>query len=132
MSQDKVEIKSLTSYESAYKLLKMTMVLVIITVCGVAGFMTYKANQSIQHLQDSIYVLSPTGEISVALRSSEKDNRIFEYESHVEKAYKLWYEIDEGSYEGNIDKALFLFGDCGKAMLNDYTEQGIFRKLQIF
>ena len=127
---EKVEIKSLTSYVSAFKLMKILVLVVVVAVCGVAGVMTYYANQSIQHLQDSIYVLSPTGEISQAIRSNEGDNRYFEYEAHVEKAYTLWYEIDEGNYKENVDKALYLFGDCGNEMFKDYTEQGMYRKLQ--
>jgi hypothetical protein len=127
---EKVKIKSLNNYEKAFNLLKGVVLLIIVVVCSLAGYMVYKSNESINKLQDSIYVLAPDGEISLAIRSSEKENRFFEYEAHVEKAYKLWYEFDEGSYNNNINKALFMFGNCGKEMLNEYTEQRILQKLQ--
>lgn len=131
MSENKkIEIKSLTTYESAFGLIKLAFIIIVVSVCALAGYMTYLSNDAISKLENSIYVLSPTGEISLALRSSEKENRFFEYESHVNKAYTLWYAFDEGTYQKNINDALYLFGDCGSRMLDDYNEEEIFLKIQ--
>ena len=127
---EKVKFPSLTNYKQAYSLVKVFALVIVLFFGCIAAFVSYNATQTVKNLQNSIYVLSPTGEISIALRSNEKDNRYFEYESHIEKGYTLWYEMDEGSYHPNIEKALFLFGDCGKLMLNDYKEQKMLRNLQ--
>lgn len=55
--------------------------------------------------------------------------RKFEYEDHVKDFVMLWYAFDEFSYETNIQAALNLIGNQGKALLNEYEDVNMLNSL---
>jgi len=78
-----------------------------------------------------IYVMDKTGAISTADRNElDVYGRLFEYEDHVKTFYRKWYAFDESSFEPNIESALYMIGDVGKAMYQKYLEDNILRTLK--
>lgn len=125
-------LKSLVSYKSAFQLLKLWSVVIIAAVLISSSVSFYYMISEIKRAKSLIWVLDKNGNISSAEESSMYDpkTRIFEFEDHLRKFYRLWYGLDEGSFKRNTDEALHLVGQCGKELYNEYKETDLLRKLQ--
>lgn len=124
-----MELKSLVSYKSAFELTKTIMVVIVIAfaVAMVGGFLLMQ--NKIDNIQKNVIIIDKGGQVYDAEMSRAKDMRVYEYINHIKTFYTLWYSFDESSYKPNIEKALYLAGDCGKEMLNVYRDENVERML---
>lgn len=65
-------------------------------------------------------VLDTKGQAYNVIPVPASDMRLFEYEYHVKLFVTKWYAFDENSYAENIQAALYLIGNKGKDLLNEY------------
>jgi hypothetical protein len=77
-----------------------------------------------------VYVMDKSAAIAVADRSKiDMEGRMYEYEDHVKIFYTKWYSFDQSTFESNINTALYLIGDRGKQLLDDYKESEVHKNL---
>lgn len=128
--KNEFDLKELTTYRGAFATIK-----VFIIVFGICAFLfsafVYTHSQNEIAKRESVnWVYKDNGNITqMQTFSLSPSERKLEYEKQVEIATKLWYAFDESSYDNNINKALYLFGECGKEMLKDYEAADIKRNL---
>lgn len=48
--------------------------------------------------------------------------RKYEYADHIKKFVTLWYSFDENTYEDHVKAGLYLIGNKGKELLNEYND----------
>jgi hypothetical protein len=126
-----MELKSLVNYKLANNSLKLIAIISIIFSLLFSGFVYFFSWKKLQESKQTVYILDATGKAYLANEKGlDVNTRIFEYESHVKYFYKLWYEFDQFSYQRNIDEALYLVGDCGRELYNEYKEQDLLNILK--
>ncbi len=126
-----MELKSLVNYKSANASLKLIAIVSIIFSLLFSGFVYFFSWKKLQDSKQMVYILDASGKAYLANEKGlDIKTRVFEYESHIKYFYKLWYEFDEFSYQRNIDEALYLVGDCGRELYNEYKEQGLLNILK--
>jgi len=125
-----MKLKSLSSYQSGFALLKaVTIVSIALAVIVPAGMYVYMI-EKLSEIKSTIYVLDKNAHISDASARYENEVRIYEYEDIVKDVFSWWYELDERSYSRNIDKALLIFDEIGKSLKDEYDAQGLLTALK--
>jgi len=127
------DFKSLSGYDSAFKLIKVAFLLVIGLSILSNCFVYYYAIKKIDEHNNSFWLLDKkTGEVYQAIRSTRItiEERKVEYKHLVSDFYKYFYEFDQFTFEDHINKALNLVGESGKEMYEEYKRDGVMRKLQ--
>lgn len=126
-----MELKSLTSYKSAFALIRFILLVVIVSAFSAVVAVYYMFEKKVEELSSNIYIIDEKGNTMSASQSEQTlQTRIFEYEDHIKDFYSLWYSFDEGSYKRNIEAALYLAGETGKELLNVYEEEDVFNKVK--
>lgn len=127
--EEEIKLDSYVSYKVANVTLRY-IVLFVIVLCLL--FSAYIYNMSLNMVQENlknVYLVDKnTGEIAVGVKTSERETRIYEYNDAIKLTFTYWYAFDEGSYNTNIKKALYLLGGCGEKMLDNY--KGMLTKLR--
>lgn len=123
-------LNSLENYKSAFNLTKLVTIVAIVGSFSFAGFVWVKSQQQLDFYRKYVYVLTKSGDIYIGESKNSDETRIFEYNDAIRDVYTLWYSFDENSYQRNIEKALYLLGNCGKKMKADYDAEGILTKLR--
>lgn len=124
-------MKSLTNYKTAYSLVSIIAVTIIVSAFGSGAFIYYINAKMLQENKSVIYILDEKGNALIANKSQQSlETRVFEYEDHVKDFYQLWYAYDQFSYKRNIETALNLIGEGGKELYNLDLEQDIFGMLR--
>lgn len=124
-----MELKSLTSYKSAFALTRLILVVLIIGFCitVLGGYLLVQ--KTINEIQNKMIVIDTRGVIYPSGQIDYNQMRIYEYQNHARILYNMWYAFDENSYAQNIEKGLQLLGECGIEMLDVYKEQNLERLL---
>lgn len=127
-----MQIDTLKSYKSAFKMLSSALIGIIIACLLVVGLFGYLLFDKAQAGYESVWIVDPkSGQAYRADRVESKQNpgRKFEYENHVKMLYKSWFEFDQFTFKEKVDKGLNYLGNCGKTMYNDYKSQDLHRKM---
>jgi len=126
-----MELKSLTTYKSAFSLVQLILIAVILASAG-ANVMIWKMfSEKIEQLSSVIYIMDGSGSVEPASQTPiNLEQRTFEYEDHVKDFYRLWYAFDEHNFEENLEKGLYLVGECGISLFDTYKEDRVLEKLQ--
>src|ERR1035437_1501443 len=125
-----MNIESLTNYKKGFDLVKIILIVTILGAFSFTAFVVYVAQKENNRLRQSVYIVDKSGNTQVAEEVAKQDVKQFQYEAAVRSVYKLWYEIDENSYEKNTEAALWLLGDCGKIMLKEYKDDRVLYNLK--
>lgn len=124
-------LKSIMSYKSAFSLVQLISVVVVLASAATCVLVYKMFTDKISELSSVIYIMDGSGSVNVAERQPlNLEQRLFEYEDHVKDFYSLWYAFDEHSFERNVEKALYLAGECGVELLDVYKEEQVLSKLQ--
>lgn len=124
-----MELKSLTSYKSAFELTRIITITMVVVFGGAMLFGFITMQNKIDELQRQMIVIDTRGQVYPSGSVYREDMRIYEYQNHVRTFYNLWYAFDESSYKKNIEDALYLVGDCGIEMLDFYKQENVERML---
>lgn len=124
-----MELKSLTSYKSAFALTRLILVVLIIGFCVtvLGGYLLMQ--KKIDEIQNKMIVIDTRGVIYPSGQIDYNQMRIYEYLNHSKILYTLWYAFDENSYTQNIENGLHMLGECGIEMLNLYKQENVERLL---
>lgn len=126
-----MELKSLTNYKLANASLRIIAIISIVLSFLFSSFIYYFSWKKLKESKETVYILDASGKAYLANEKGiDINTRTFEYENHVKSFYKLWYQFDEFSYQRNIDEALYLIGECGREMYNEYKEQDLLNTLK--
>lgn len=114
---------NLMTFKSIDRTQKTTTILaisicLIVTVSFSVCFI-YMANKVTKASQEAL-VLDTKGQAYNVIPIAASDMRELEYEYHVKLFVTKWYSFDENSYASNIDAGLYLIGNKGKELLNEY------------
>lgn len=123
---------NLTTLESGNKTVKYTTFLalfycVIITLAFIIALL-YQSSK-ITDVTKNMLVIDTKGQLYDATTTNSSDARIFEYENHIKMFYTYWYSFDENTFKEHIEKGLYLIGEKGKELLNEYVDLGVERSL---
>lgn len=124
---------SLKSLKSGYTVLAIWVVVWTIITALSTCFLFYMFMTDGQKGYRSIWIIDPkSGESYRAVQFEKASNpgRIFEYKNHVRLFHMLWFELDEFTYENNVEKGLNLIGNSGKELLDNYKKSDALRHLQ--
>jgi len=78
-----------------------------------------------QDMSNSIWVRDGADYYQVNRKSGiSPQERSYDYKEHVTKAIYFGYQMDEGSYDQNMENLLILMGECGRDLYSKYQEQG--------
>ena len=129
--QKEYNLKSLTSYKSAFSLLQTVLVVVVLMLSFLVIFVYYSSQKTISNLQNSIYIMDKTtGAVSLGNRVGQTPaTRIFEYRDQVNQFFHLWYQLDPASFDDNIDRGLKLIGKSGKVLYTQYLNADVKKNL---
>lgn len=113
--------------------LRLFMIITIIAIVGALTTSVIMVNQSISKYKKAskdIWVMDKSGGITSAKRINQNiRTRKFEYEDHVKQFYRLAYAFDEGNYKRNMEKLMWLSGDCGKELVNQNIQSNVYEEL---
>jgi len=115
---------------------QMKWILITVLVCSFSfcAFIYFDAQNRVQAaIQNPWLVDNKTGDVYKGLQTTgafSPAQREVEYRNHVNMFYNLFYAYDQFTYEKNLEKALNLIGESGKAMFLEDQHDGMLRRLQ--
>lgn len=113
-----------TSFGRAFNLMKTVSVVMIIASVAIVLGALFFTSQVTKQANQKAYFVSNAGAVAGKLITS-KDERKVEVKAHLEKFMKLMFSFDQGNFESNIDKALYLIGDDGKLIYKGYLDNNM-------
>ncbi|MFN4083978.1 MAG: hypothetical protein ACK4K9_10125 [Bacteroidia bacterium] len=124
-------LKGLEGYKNAFQLLRITIVTLIAGMILLTVFGIVFVNKNLKEATRNIWVMAADGSV---IRAEAKDatnleSRVYEYRNHVKMFYSYWYAFDQNNFKENIEKGLYLVGDCGKSLWKKYQEESLERKV---
>lgn len=121
-----MKLNSLNSYKSGFDITKNLVLAIAIFFIVFMALTIYYTNQEIKKARNTVIVIDKkSGQLIDSETQQLADTREIEYAGQVRLAYNLWYSFDENNYDSNIEEAMYIFGDCGSEMLNQYNDEGV-------
>lgn len=111
--------------DSAFRAMRMIMVLVIAGCLLISGYALYQNVQLAAKMQDRVYVLAGSKAMEV-FASNRKDNIGVEARDHVAMFHTYFFSLDpdEKAITATIKKALYLADGSAKKQYDDLNETG--------
>lgn len=111
--------------DSAFRSMRMIMVLVIFGCLLISGYSLYQNVQLAAKMQDRVYVLAG-GKAMEVFASNRKDNIAVEARDHVAMFHTYFFSLDpdEKAITASIKKALYLADGSAKKQYDDLVETG--------
>jgi hypothetical protein len=105
-------------------------IVVIILSMGATGYMFYEFKKEIEESKRQIYVMDYAGNIFFGqVERMNLSHRVAEYKDHVRDFYNLWYSFDQNTFYDNTDRALWLIGERGKELKEEYEMQKVYENV---
>lgn len=125
-----MKLQTLTNFRGTIKFILILSILIILFCFGITGFVFFNAQNEIREAKNEIYILDDRGNIFYGqLKQMNRYYRLYEYEDHARDFYNLFYSFDQNTYNKNIERALWLVGDCGKDLKRLNDEQKVYENL---
>lgn len=122
----------LTKFKTVDKAFRTT-VIVASSCCLIMGMAFTACFFYLSNKIDAAYtkalVLSSSGQVYDVAAVESAAMRKYEYEDHVKTFVSLWYSFDESTYEKNVRTALYLIGNRGKELFNEYNDINMLNSL---
>lgn len=115
------ELKGFYSVNRGVRAVQLVAVVAILVAFGSVGVSYWMY----QDMASSIWVRDGAEYYQVNRSAGiSTEERMYDYKEHISKAIKYGYQIDEGSYDQNMESLLILMGECGKDLYGQYQESG--------
>lgn len=117
--------KPTQNIDTAFRTMRMVMVLVIVGCLLISGYALYQNVQLAAKMQDRVYVLAD-GKAMEVFASNRKDNIGVEARDHVAMFHTYFFSLDpdEKAITATIKKALYLADGSAKKQYDDLNETG--------
>lgn len=113
--------------DTAFRQMRLVSLLVVASVTGIAGFVTYRSYHLAENLQSHIYVLAG-GKAIEAFASDRRENIPVEARDHVRTFHQYFFTLspDEGAIQATIIKALYLADASAKSVYESLKENNYY------
>jgi len=117
-----IKLKKPYSISKAIKAAKLISLIAIILTLGSTSVNIYLlVNMSSSvWVRDGADYYQVTREKGISVEDSENI-----YKEHITRAIELGYELDEGTYDRNLDRLMVLMGESGKEIFESYSRAGV-------
>lgn len=126
-----MDLKGLTTYQSAFNLLRVAFIAVLIAlVTGLIG-MNYYYSEKQKELTNRVYLMENSGNVSTATAKylSKEDLQIV-VADHIKDCYSLIFAFDQFNFERNLEKGLNLMGASGREIYQQYRDDNVLRRIK--
>ncbi len=124
-----MEVRTPFGYKSAFALLKMVTIVAIATMTVGLVFGYVLMTEKVETAYKQMVIIDKAGSVYEKGMISYNKGRMYEYEDQAKTVFKLWYGLDEYNYNGNVEAALKLLGECGKEMIDTYNQSELKSKI---
>lgn len=124
-----MKLKILDSFQDAYK--KLIVVVIIIVVAIIIGdiIRTVQWSDKYDNLLSKVIVIDTRGQVYNSSVLAAQEVREVEYANHVRTFVNLFYAFDENTFKKNIEEALYMIGEEGKELYNEYKDLDVEKTL---
>lgn len=124
-------MSTLKNIDSAFKLMRTSVIIIIVACFTFCGIFYYTSQLSIQKAREKIYVLTNGDALELALSKSPEVNRKAEIKNHINMFHRLFFEFDPDANEilKTINKSLVLIDESGQQMHYSRKEALYYHKI---
>src|SRR5215210_3182209 len=105
-----MEFKSLTNIETAFRQIRLFLIIFVILVFTIGIYIVYSSFSFARSAREKIYVLDSGKSLMLALSQDIRQNRPVEARDHVRRFHELFFTLapDQKAIDSNISQALYL------------------------
>lgn len=128
-----MNLKSLKDIPTSFALAKKAMAICLITSLIITIGSLSWAFYVTRHFAETAYILTENGQMALAKGISSTDidtYRTPEIKSHIYTFHRLFWNVDQFSFERNMNSALTMTGHAGKQLYLSLKAKGHFAKIK--
>lgn len=125
-----MEFQSLRNIETAFRQIRLYILLFALLSAGVSGYALYSSYRFAEKQREKIYVLDQGKSLMLALSQDASRNRPVEAKEHVRRFHELFFSIapDKDAIEENMSRAFALCDKSAFDYYKDLAEQGYYNR----
>ena len=125
-----MEFQSLKNIETAFRQIRLYILLFALLSAGVCGYALYRSSRFAEKQREKIYVLDQGKSLMLALSQDASRNRPVEAREHVRRFHELFFSIapDKDAIEENMSRAFALCDKSAFDYYKDLAEQGYYNR----
>ena len=125
-----MEFQSLKNIETAFRQIRLYILLFALLSAGVSGYALYSSYRFAEKQREKIYVLDQGKSLMLALSQDASRNRPVEAREHVRRFHELFFSIapDKDAIEENMSRAFALCDKSAFDYYKDLAEQGYYNR----
>ena len=125
-----MEFQSLKNIETAFRQIRLYILLFALLCAGVCGYAFYSSYRFAEKQREKIYVLDQGKSLMLALSQDASRNRPVEAREHVRRFHELFFSIapDKDAIEENMSRAFALCDKSAFDYYKDLAEQGYYNR----
>jgi len=125
-----MEFQSLKNIETAFRQIRLYILLFALLSAGVSGYALYSSYRFAEKQREKIYVLDEGKSLMLALSQDASRNRPVEAREHVRRFHELFFSIapDKDAIEENMSRAFALCDKSAFDYYKDLAEQGYYNR----
>ncbi|EJU16387.1 conjugative transposon TraK protein [Porphyromonas sp. oral taxon 279 str. F0450] len=125
-----MEFQSLRNIETAFRQIRLYILLFALLSAGVSGYALYSSYRFAERQREKIYVLDQGKSLMLALSQDASRNRPVEAREHVRRFHELFFSIapDKDAIEENMSRAFALCDKSAFDYYKDLAEQGYYNR----
>lgn len=125
-----MEFRSLKNIETAFRQIRLYILLFALLSAGVSGYALYSSYRFAERQREKIYVLDQGKSLMLALSQDASRNRPVEAREHVRRFHELFFSIapDKDAIEENMSRAFALCDKSAFDYYKDLAEQGYYNR----
>ena len=125
-----MEFQSLRNIETAFRQIRLYILLFALLSAGVSGYALYSSYRFAEKQREKIYVLDQGKSLMLALSQDASRNRPVEAREHVRRFHELFFSIapDKDAIEENMSRAFALCDKSAFDYYKDLAEQGYYNR----
>ena len=125
-----MEFQSLKNIETAFRQIRLYILLFALLSAGVSGYALYSSYRFAERQREKIYVLDQGKSLMLALSQDASRNRPVEAREHVRRFHELFFSIapDKDAIEENMSRAFALCDKSAFDYYKDLAEQGYYNR----
>lgn len=123
--------KQFNNIETAFKRMRLFMIILIIGCLSFAGYLAYASFAFIDKNSSRIYVLADGQALILARSSNIKENRPAEAKDHIKRFHELFFSLDpdEKVINERMKEALYYGDNSVQSQYQNLKEKGYFNKI---
>lgn len=127
INDDSIPVKKSKTFSMAFQLMKSITIVSIIIMGAVVLGSVYLVTEATAQANQRAFFVTNTGAVMGSATNGEE--REYEIKSHIKNFMGFMFSFDQGNYEENIDKALYLIGQDGRTIYRKYQENNFYATL---